>query len=172
MKEIWKKIEGQSHYEISSLGRVRSYRKANAILDKPNIKKQEVDIWGYKRVSLCSGSVCKHHKVHRLIATAFIPNPLSKKEINHINGVKIDNRIENLEWVTRSENAKHAYSSGLSKRMQGELNGHSILSVQDVSRIRELWSSNNYMQKDIAGFFGIARTTVSAIVNKYNWKHV
>lgn len=172
MKEIWKKIEGYSHYEISNLGRVRSYRKANAILENPKIKNIEMDIWGYARVSLCAESICKHYKVHRLIAEAFIENPLNKKEINHINGIKTDNRIENLEWVTRSENAKHAYSLGLSKKMQGELNGHSKLTQDDVSKIRELWLSTDFLQKDIAKIFGVARTTINAIVNKYNWKHV
>ena len=69
----------------------------------------------YPAVNLCLLGKCKTKKIHKLVAEAFIPNPENKKCINHINGIKADNRIENLEWVTYKENSVHAHDSGLIK---------------------------------------------------------
>jgi hypothetical protein len=70
---------------------------------------------GYFRVQLWSGGFVKHHLVHRLVANAFITNPDGKPQVNHIDGNKKNNNVENLEWVTQSENQIHAYKLGLQK---------------------------------------------------------
>lgn len=70
---------------------------------------------GYWRVELWNKGVGKKYLVHRLLAEAFIPNPEKKETVNHINGIKSDNRLENLEWATRSENQTHAYRNGLQR---------------------------------------------------------
>jgi hypothetical protein len=106
MKEIWRKIEGFSNYEVSSEGRVRNVETGKVL--RSMIAKD-----GYHRIGLYLKGKPKSHLIHRLVATTFIPNPESKKEVNHINGCKADNRVENLEWSTRSENAFHAYKTGL-----------------------------------------------------------
>jgi hypothetical protein len=105
MEEVWKDIKGfEGAYQISSLGRVRSlpgkYRKEL-------IRKLVPDKDGYLECMLCEKGKYTHKKVHRLVGEAFIKNPFGKKEINHKNGNRADNRIENLEWVSRKENEHH-----------------------------------------------------------------
>jgi hypothetical protein len=83
------------------------YRIGHNMNFKGGIRKQSIDKDGYKLISIWKNNKQKTYKVHRLIANAFIPNPNNKPEINHINCIKSDNKIENLEWVTKSENCKH-----------------------------------------------------------------
>jgi HNH endonuclease/NUMOD4 motif len=119
--EIWKKIEGYENYEVSSLGRIRSIG-INYVTDyknrrfgrKPKLLKFHFGPQ-YYRVCLSKKGKQLKYAVHRLVAKAFIPNPENKPEVNHINGDKLDNRVENLEWVTRSENAVHAFKNGFFK---------------------------------------------------------
>lgn len=100
--EEWKTIEGYSKYEVSNQGRLRN-RETLKIL------KCRFNKGGYKRINSVNPSTKKVDtlKVHRIVATTFIPNPLSKPHVNHINGIKTDNRVENLEWVTDKENNNH-----------------------------------------------------------------
>jgi hypothetical protein len=122
--EVWRDVVGyEGYYQVSSLGRVRSLDR---ILDKPNlltggltVRKgrllRQRELWGYLYVNLCVHDKREHCRVHRLVVTAFIPNPENKPQINHKNGNKRDNRVYNLEWATASENSQHSYSNGLSK---------------------------------------------------------
>ena len=108
--EKWNTVNDFPDYEISSFGNV--YSNKRDIVMKPYH-----DGWGYQCVTLSSRSEkSKQKKVHRLVAEAFIPNPYNKPEINHIDGNKDNNNVENLEWVTRSENEIHAFKHGLNVR--------------------------------------------------------
>ena len=112
MKEVWRPVVGcEGLYEVSNLGRVRSVPKVG--FSKQLILKQQDERHGYKRMRLTKENrkFCK--LVHRMVAEAFIPNPSGKPCVNHINGNKTDNRVENLEWVTYSENYLHAVNHGL-----------------------------------------------------------
>jgi hypothetical protein len=71
--------------------------------------------WGYKSIKICSNACYREHCIHKLVAETFIPNKMNKPQVNHINGVKTDNRVENLEWCTVKENIQHAYNTGLKK---------------------------------------------------------
>ncbi len=102
--EVWKKIDNFEIYEVSNLGRVKGPK---GIKSRGNHKYHSVDLY-------INGKRYPKY-AHRLVAEMFIPNPENKKEINHINGIKDDNRVENLQWVTRSENMKHGYDNGLVK---------------------------------------------------------
>lgn len=103
-EEIWKKIEGYPSYSVSNIGRVR-----NDTRDK--LLKLVRNRCGYIVARLNIEGVQKTHTIHRLVAMAYIPNPLNKPEVNHINEDKTDNRVSNLEWVTRSENILHGTRS-------------------------------------------------------------
>ena len=113
--EKWGKIKDtDGKYEVSSTGKVRSlnylgHGKAQELTPAKDHK-------GYHRVSLWRNRERKSYRVHRLVAEAFIPNPEDRPEVNHINGNKTDNRVENLEWVTAHQNTKHAYAAGLKEK--------------------------------------------------------
>ena len=115
--EIWRDIKGyEGLYQISNLGRVKSLGRksySNVCL-KDKILNPALECKnGYKRVCLCKDGKEKRIKVHRLVAQAFIPNPDNKPIINHKDGNKINNSVENLEWCTYKENAQHAIKTGL-----------------------------------------------------------
>ena len=103
--ETWKDIKGfEGIYQISNMGRVKSF-KADPNGRILSIKNSKGD---YLNIVLCHGNKRRSVKVHRLVAEAFVPNPHNKPEVNHIDGNKQNNRADNLEWVTRAENHRHA----------------------------------------------------------------
>lgn len=127
MQEIWKDLkEYENLYQISNLGRVKSLqrRKSNYNqkgftgtfkLIQEKILKPKVDRKGYLYVQLYKNGKSKMFKVHRLVAQTFIPNLRNKPQVNHKDGNKQNNFIDNLEWCTNTENQKHAWKIGLQK---------------------------------------------------------
>ena len=120
--EVWKDIPGyEGRYQVSSIGRIKSLPRyvnnhTGKILIKEKILAQRPDKKGYMRIDLNDSKGKKHfYGVHRLVMMAFAPNPLNKPQVNHIDGNKSNNNLENLEWCTNGENQKHAYKNGLNK---------------------------------------------------------
>lgn len=106
-KEQWRGIATYPNYEVSNHGRVRRMWKHHT-----NLKKTRLNRFGYEVVHLSKDGTNKHFPIHRLVAMAFVDNPNNLPEVNHIDGNKENNCAGNLEWVSRSENMKHAYSIG------------------------------------------------------------
>ena len=122
MLEIWKEVDWYSNYHISNYGRVKSLGRLKWIIQcKERLLKPHLIKW-YYRVTLCIESTTKHFQIHRLVATHFINNNQNKPCVNHINGNKWDNKVENLEWCTYSENEIHSYNILGKKARKGKDN--------------------------------------------------
>lgn len=179
--EIWKEITGyEGYYQVSNLGRVMgktrnvpSYNQYELFTKLINgqILKQSRTSAGYYMVTL-NRNKRKIFLVHRLVAHAFLPNKDNKQTINHINGIKTDNRVENLEWATYSENRNHAYQIGLINNAGGGSN-LSKLNEKQV-RVIKWWKVINpkIPQLCVARFFGVSKGAIDGIWNKNNWKHI
>ncbi len=124
-----------------------------------------VDLWKNKRRKVCT--------VHRLLATAFLSNPENKREVNHKNGIKYDNRLLNLEWVTPSENIQHSYDIGIhiAHPSLGEKHGLSILKEHDVIKIREE-RKFGLSYKQLAQKFHVTYDCIWDIINHRSWTHL
>ena len=123
MEEIWKDVQGyEGYYQVSNLGRVKSlkrhapydtkYGKRAKYVNEKILAETEAHN-GYSRVHLRTETTNMNKLIHRLVAETFIPNPLNKPQINHIDGNKKNNCVSNLEWATQSENMQHAFRTGL-----------------------------------------------------------
>lgn len=174
--EVWVPIEGyESAYEVSNLGNVRSIQRlvrhwrgglktTVARVLKPRL------VRGYCHVTLQQDGRITQAQVHRLVARAFVSNPLSKRFVNHIDGNKQRNGSDNLEWVTTSENNKHAFSTGL-RSAKGERQSSSKLTEADVLLIRErlsLGESCASISKD----FPVTDRAISRIKRRVVWSHI
>lgn len=154
-KEIFKDIEGyEGLYQISNFGNVKSNRNGKYFKEK--ILKDRFNDRGYKTVYLFKDGKGSNRRTHRLVAEAFICNGFNKPDVNHINGIKSDNNVNNLEWVTKSENSCHAYKSGLMKN-------NTIVNSKKVIDTQKNIIYNSI--KDAAKFYGIGRCHLSCILN-------
>jgi hypothetical protein len=164
--EIYKEILGyEGKYYVSNLGNIKSspkeHRRKEIELKKIPLKLK------YLSVDLCKDKKTKRFLVHRLVALAFIPNLENKPQVNHINGIKTDNRVENLEWVTSSENQLHAFSIGL-RSATGCKNNSSKLTENEVMEIFNDKRPYNQIMAD----FKISIPTISDIKRGYSWTHI
>ena len=183
MKEIWKKIvykDVPPVYEVSNLGRVR--RVAHELKTRNqfgvfNTKRKEKYIcfcentYGYLMFRPQINKQKQVHAVHRLVATAFIPNPDSKPCVNHKDLDKKNNRVDNLEWVTYRENSLHATENGVLASYKGRESNLSKYTEAQVEEVYRLCKGGLSQSK--AGLLvGMPRPTVASIMQKVSWRHI
>jgi hypothetical protein len=159
----WKDLQiGRRTYRISDQGDVFC-----TYLNR--ISKGHLNANGYRFVSV-GGK--KSISVHRLVMWAFVGPQAKGMDVNHLNGNKLDNRLENLEYTTRSGNIRHAIALGLKPPVVGAANGKAILCDDDVREIRRLKEQCGVRNCDLADMFGVHRNTISDVVRYAKWKHI
>lgn len=168
MNEVWKPVYGfEGKYEISSHGRLRNVQEGSGNVTG-RILSVGLNLGGYAQYTL--GKYGGRHTAHLLVMQAFVGPRPDGAQINHKNGIKTDNRLENLEYCTTSENCLHL-TKVLGKR-RGESHGNAKLTEDDIREIRRLYSSGEHTQREIAARFNITRPNVGYIVRRIAWPHV
>ena len=159
---VFKAIDGyEGLYEVSNHGDIKSlgrYRKTGSggYMQKERMLKVTKTTTGYYKIELVKNGIRKSLKVHRLVAIAFLPNPLNKPNINHKDGNPLNNHIDNLEWCTQKENVNHALEIGLKKTLD-----------LPIEKINDLYHKENKTLKEIANLFGVSTTPVIRAMRKY-----
>jgi len=182
MKTIWIDIGGyEGLYQISSYGKIKSVARRsspynnNGTTTTNTVRSRILKLTknrGYYRVCLCKKGVSKVYPIHRLVAIAFISNLDNKPEINHKNGIKTDNRIENLEWCTRKENADHASKNGLYNSEKGADRYNAKLGEKEVLEIRKKYKPRIYTMPMLAKEYKVSKSCIQGIVERTRWKHI
>lgn len=175
-EEIWKDIEGwEGLYQISTLGRIKTLprtvkagSKNKLRTTKKRILKGHINYRGYAQTTLLDGKRKQRIAVHRLVGFAFIPQIKGKDFINHKNGIKADNRLENLEWVTAQENKDHSIANGFEKANFGENHGRAKLTEKNVIHIK----TSNESSAALGKKYGVSTCHIRNIRNCKAWTHI
>ena len=155
-ERVWRDIKGyEQKYVVSNQGDVLSWARGKLL-------KQHINNRGYYAVGLYKNNKRKTYQVHALVLESFIKRPKGK-EPNHKNSIRADNRLENLEWLTRSENISHGYRNGRNS-------GKKLDSV--TVRAMRAQHKQGWSQAEIAKKYGISSSTMSNIINRKLWKYV
>ncbi len=172
----------EGYYQVSNYGNVRSLdrviteKTGKTQTLKGRILKPRINRDGYYYVGLRKNGSKAAFAIHQLVAQAFLDNPENKPTVNHINGIKIDNNVNNLERATYSENLEHAYKTGLRTSVSieavGEKNYKRKLKPEQVIEIKRLLAEGNLTHKEIATKFDVARSTIAGIKSGRTWKHL
>lgn len=161
----------ESDYTITIEGKVFSHKGVGGKKRRELVQSPQTN--GYYTVNLMHEDGRERaYKVHRLVATYFIPNPENKPQVNHINGDKSKNNADNLEWVTEKENVQHAYSTGLAKGKVGETHHAATITDDIAEEICKLLEKNENTYKEIAEMTGSTYTIVKKIKNGLRWTHI
>jgi hypothetical protein len=170
--EVWKAVAGhEGRYEISTSWQVASLPRKGRL--RRMILKPRLDQKGYLFVTLYAHGKQTHHQIHHLVADAFLPaKGPTDTVVRHLNDNKLDNRVENLAWGTRSDNMDDAIKNGVGFVGKGTANGKAKLTEDNVREIRSLYATDNFSQRELARRFGVGQMVICFVVNRTSWKHV
>jgi len=165
MTEQWKWVEGYEElYQVSNYGKVR--RVGKKVTLKPDKNKQ-----GYLTVRFSRFNKGKRERIARLVAKAFIPNPESKPQVNHIDGNKLNNLYTNLGWATPKENIWHAIKLGISSCKSGVNHWGAKLNEKSVKQIKNLYKTGNYSQRQLGKKFGVCQRNIFDVLKNNIWRN-
>jgi hypothetical protein len=170
MLEQWRPVLGfEGYYEVSDHGSIRRVKSGHGVKPYAPVRLR-LSRNGYVRVSLYRDRSPSYHGVHRLVAMAFIGQPLDGQVVNHNDGNKTNNTVANLEWATQSANLRHAYAMGLKtgSDMRGVRNGRAKLTPAQVAEIRALKGAERHI--DVARRYGVSKATIHYIQSGKHWK--
>ena len=173
VEEIWKPVVGcEGTYEVSDDREVRRISPGKRTYPG-RILKQQLDPQGRPTVVLCLRGKRRTFRVSHLVASAFLPPKSSADQVlRHLNDDPADNRIENLAWGTRSDNAFDAIRNGKWHHAKGVSHGSAKLTEDRVREIRRLYATGNFTQRELARQFGVSTQTICMIVLRQTWKHI
>jgi hypothetical protein len=174
--EEWRYVANTNNrYLVSNMGRLLTTGYKNSKIC--SIMKPAKDANGYYRTMMLLNGKLKTVKLHRVVAEAWIENPLNKLQVNHINFERDDNRVYNLEWATPKENSMHSYVNGRIKKpictnfVKGSKIGTAKLNEEKVKEIREKFKPRIYTRKMLAAEYGVSPSTIQDVILR-GWKHV
>lgn len=178
MQEIWRPIFGHSKYLVSSLGRIKRIAQSKYKDVRGRIHgKDELILSGginsngyYTIILYDDDNKKKSFKIHRLAAIAFLQNANNYPSVNHKNGIKIDNRVENLEWCTQKYNVTHAVLNGLIPPCKGEQNSAAKITEEQAKYIK--YNKGKIKRKHLADMFGLHPSTINFIQSGRLWPHI
>lgn len=177
MSEIWKPVVGyETSYEVSNVGNVRRIGKGRGARQHV-LKPRLHPTLGYFYVNLWKNNKGKSQNIHALVAECFIgPKPTGARYVvNHKNGIKTDNSVDNLEWVTHKENIIHGivvlgHKTG--RAFKGQANGYAKITNEVILDIRSMYAAKTHSLKQLAAIYGLAVSSIHRIVSRQSWKHI
>lgn len=165
--EIWRNILN-TNYEVSNIGNIRHIKTKNYTKQSTSTTSNRF----YVKIKINGKG--KHLNVAREVAKAFISNPNNLPQVNHKDGNKLNNNVENLEWISKSDNEKHAFANNLKTPTKGELSGMSKLKNEDVKFIKQNYKPYDkvYGCHALGRMFNVNSNTISSIIRGETWKHI
>lgn len=175
MKEIWKTIGEFDNYEVSNKGRVRNKETKNVL--RPYLSNS-----GYYMINLVNDKYRKNNTIHRLVAKTFIENKQNKEIVNHIDHDKLNNQVDNLEWVTQKENCKHSIGAGranthTARESLSKVSKKPVYQKDMEGNVIKLWDSPTQAEKESDKYYRAA--SIGRVANGqrnsykgYKWEFV